>query len=118
LFLAFIFLEFFEMGYYTKYNIKITGIDNANQAVKIARDYDLVDYVVSDTGTVLIAFYEGKWYVWEKESVALTRNYPRILIKIYGEGEESGDIWKARIRNGECERVEAKIVFDEFKSIK
>lgn len=106
------------MGYYTKYDVKITGIDNANQAVKIARDYDLVDYDVSDTGTVLNAFYEGKWYNWEKESVALTRNYPRILIEIHGEGEENDDIWKARVRNGECERVEAKIVFDEFKRIK
>jgi hypothetical protein len=106
------------MGYYTKFNIKITNIDNANQAVKIAKEYELYDYDVSGDGTVLSAFYEGKWYDWKEESIALTRSYPQIFIEIHGEGEENDDIWKARIRNGECERVEAKIVFDEFKSIK
>lgn len=106
------------MGYYTKYNIKITGIDNANQAVKIAKDYNLQDYDFTEYETSLTAFYEGKWYDWKKESIALTRNYSRILIEIHGEGEESGDIWQARVRKGECEVVKAKIVFDEFKVIK
>lgn len=105
------------MGYYTKYDIKITGIDNANQAVKIAQEYDLEQYDVSYDGTTLTAFYEGKWYNWEKESVSLSRNYPRILIEIEGEGEDRDDIWKARIRNGDCETVSAKIVFEDFKRI-
>ena len=106
------------MGYYTKFDIKITGIDNANQAVQIAKEYDLQDYKISNYETSLTAFYDGKWYDWVKDSVALTQNYPRILIEIHGEGEESEDIWKARIRNGECEIVQAKIVFDDFKVIK
>lgn len=103
------------MGYYTKYDIKITGFDDVNQAVKIAKEYDLRDYDISYTE--LTAFYEGKWYEWESESINITRNYPNILIEIYGEGEESGDIWKARVRDGQCERIKGKIIFDDFKSI-
>jgi len=106
------------MGYYTDYNITIAGIDNANQAVKIAREYDLENFDVSNDGTVLSAQYNGKWYSWKEDSVRLSLNYPRILIEIKGEGEESGDIWKARIRSGNFELVNAKIVFDDFKVIK
>jgi len=106
------------MGYYTDYEITITGIDNANQALKIAKEYILDDFDVSDDGTVLSANFNTKWYMWKENSVALSLNYPRILIEIKGQGEESGDIWKARIRSGNFEIVQAKIVFDDFKVIK
>jgi hypothetical protein len=105
------------MGYYTNYNVKITGIDNANQAVKIAREYDLEQYDVSPIGTEVTASFESKWYNWQNDSVTLSRSYPRILIEIEGEGEDRDDIWKARIRNGDCETVSAKIVFEEFTRI-
>jgi len=105
------------MGYYTDYNITITGIDNASQALKIAKEY--IDYFdISNDGTVLSANFNEKWYSWKEDSVRLSLNYPRILIEIKGEGEESGDIWKARIRSGNFEIVQAKIVFDDFKVIK
>jgi hypothetical protein len=105
------------MGYYTDFEITVTGIDNANQAVKIAKEYELYDYDVSDDGKTLTSETNEKWYEWKKDSVALSKNYPRILIEINGTGEESEDIWKARIRNGECEVIKAKIVFDDFKTI-
>jgi hypothetical protein len=105
------------MGYYTQYDVNISGIDNANQAVKIAQEYELDDYDVSGDGTKVSANFNTKWYGWKEESIALSRNYPRILIEINGEGEESGDIWKARIRNGVCEIINAKIVFDDFKVV-
>ena len=45
------------MGYYTDYKITITNIDNANQAVKIAEEYDLEDYYdVSDDGKCLTSY--------------------------------------------------------------
>jgi len=106
------------MGYYTDYNITVTGIDNANQAVKIAKEYDLWDFDISDDGKILTSYMNAKWYDWKDESISLSKNYPRILIEISGEGESNDDIWKARIRNGECEVVYAKIVFDDFKHIK
>jgi hypothetical protein len=105
------------MGYYTQYDVKISGIDNANQAVKIAQEYELDDYDVSGNGKNVSANFNTKWYGWYEESVALSRNYPRILIEIEGDGEDCGDLWKARIRNGVCEIIKAKIVFDDFKVV-
>jgi len=105
------------MGYYTKYDVKITGFDNAKQAVEGTKEY-LGYYDISENGTEITASFEDKWYDWKKDSVALTQMYPRILIEISGEGEESEDFWKARIKNGQCEIVQAKIVFPDFKVIK
>jgi hypothetical protein len=105
------------MGYYTNFDITITGIDGTDQALKIAKEYDLHDYDLSDNGQTLTYSSEDKWYAWKEDSVNLSRNYPRILIEIYGEGEENDDIWKARIRNGVAEIVYAKIVFDDFKVV-
>jgi hypothetical protein len=105
------------VGYHTNFDITITGIDNANQAVKIAKGYDLCDYDVSDDGKTLTCNTHGKWYAWEEDSVKLSKNYPRILIEISGEGENNDDIWKARIRNGQSEVIKAKIVFDDFKVV-
>jgi hypothetical protein len=105
------------MGYYTNFDITITGIDGGDQAVKIAKEYDLYDFSLSDDGKTLTSYMNTKWYAWKEDSVNLSRNYPRILIEIYGEGEENDDIWKARIRNGVAETVNAKIVFDDFKAV-
>jgi len=108
------------MGYYTHYDVKITGIDNENQAVKIVQEYDLAQdycYIISPIGTEITASFESKWCDWEKDGVALSRNYPQILIEISGLGEDRDDIWKARIRNGDCETVSAKIVYEDFKRI-
>jgi hypothetical protein len=105
------------MGYYTDFEITVTGIDNVNQAVKISNDYMLYDYDVSGDGKTLTSYTNEKWYGWKEESIALSKKYPRILIEINGTGEESEDIWKARVRNGECEVIKAKIVFDDFKIV-
>jgi hypothetical protein len=108
------------MGYTTKYDIVISGAGNANRAIKIAEDefeFEYHDYQVFEDGTIT-AFQEGKWYDWEKEVTAISAKFPDLLIEIDGDGEESDDFWKARIKNGECEIVRGKIVYSEFKRIK
>ncbi len=105
------------MGYYTKYDVTISNLDNANQGVKVSRMLDMSDYAFSDDGTVMDFYYDGKWYSWKEDCIRASLQYPKILIEINGKGEENGDMWKARIRAGVCERIEARIVFDDFKLI-
>ncbi len=105
------------MGYYTKYDVTISNLDNANQGAKAADMLDMTYYDFSDDGTIMQFDYDGKWYDWKEDCIRVSLQYPKILIEIEGKGEENGDIWKARIRNGVCERVDAKIVFDDFKLI-
>ena len=105
------------MGYYTQYDIKISGISNSDEAERILQEYNLEDYDVLHHGTEIIANFNAKWYDWKKETVSVSKNYPQIFIEISATGEEAGDIWKARARNGICEVVNAKIVFDDFKVV-
>jgi hypothetical protein len=105
------------MGYYTDYDFKITGIDNESQADKIIEDLQLLNCETSDDGTELTSHVHDKWYYWKEDVIAVSKVYPRVLFEIQGNGEENGDIWKARIRNGIAEVIHGKIIFDEFKEI-
>lgn len=55
----------------------------------------------------------ASWYDWKKDMVSLSKEYPNLLFWLEGEGEESGDIWKAWARNGKVVTSQARIVFDE-----
>lgn len=106
------------MGYYTRYAVKISGADDENQTMQILEALELhrehrKDFS-ADCTEVEVLTEPQKWYTWERECIYVSRVYPKITIDVYGEGEESGDIWKARVRNGESEYVKAKIVFDPF----
>jgi hypothetical protein len=106
------------MGYYTQYELKISNLDNANQGLKIAKDLDLHDYEFLDDGTTLTNYFESKWYDWKEDCARVSLQYPKILIELEGKGEGSDDFWKARVQNGLCEVVHAKIVFPDFNLIK
>lgn len=107
------------MGTYTTFTIRVTGADNANQMIKFAEELELHGYdITGKDGTGLYTVIEDKWYDWEKDMKRASKTFPRMLIEVDGKGEDSGDIWKARIRDGESEVIRAKIVFDDFKKIK
>jgi hypothetical protein len=106
------------MGYITNYKIKISGVDGAVQLVNIADHLTLYDCKISDTGTMLEAEFNDNWYSWKEDFERVSRAYPQVLFEVFGAGEESGDIWKARFRGGVSEIIHAKIVFDEFEIIK
>lgn len=106
------------MGYYTHYNIRISGADNANQMVKIAKELDLRDYDTFSDGTALTTSFEDKWYDCEDDFKRVSKTYPRVLFEVDGKGEDSDDQWRARFRDGVSEIIRAKIVFDDFKIVK
>jgi hypothetical protein len=105
------------MGYYTKYEVTISNIDDPNKVIESVERIGFDNCNLTDDRATLDFYYDGKWYDWQKDCIRLSNEYPKILIEIEAEGEEYGDIWKARIRNGICERVNAKIIYDEFKII-
>lgn len=106
------------MGYYTKYDVKIARLNNSNEGLKIIEELYLrhnIGYV--NTNDIQLDQFETKWYDWKEDCIRASKLYPHAIIEIKGAGEESGDLWKARVRNGKVELVEARIVFDDFKEI-
>jgi hypothetical protein len=106
------------MGYYTNYKVKISGADNANQMIKIADALTLQGYDISGNGTTLTIEFDDKWYSWKEDFERVSRTYPRVLFEVNGIGEDKDDQWRARIRDGVSEIIQAKIIFDEFQKIK
>ena len=58
-------------------------------------------------GTSGFSFKVGnaKWYENKTDCIKFSKEYPHITIDVHGRGEESGDVWKARYRNGDFETV-------------
>lgn len=105
------------MGYYTVYRGSVTGpVEFIDLFVEDAEDEKTFGQYEQDLSDWLEDYMFGseptKWYDWQKDMVEISGKYPHLLFELDGEGEESGDIWKAWARNGKVVVSEARIVFD------
>lgn len=57
-------------------------------------------------------------YDWEGELKELSQEFPDCVFELDGDGEESGDVWRAYFKNGKMQKAPAKIVFDPFDETK
>jgi hypothetical protein len=94
------------MGYYTRHELSIVSGDDykTNYQKEIAETADYID-LFSDS---------VKWYDCEKDMKSYSKRHPQVIFCIDGEGEESGDIWKAYFQNGKMFKTKAALVFEEF----
>jgi hypothetical protein len=94
------------MGYYTRHELSIvSGDDNITdyeQEISESTDYS---YLFED---------RIKWYECESDMKKYSKKHPNTVFCIDGEGEESGDIWKAYFQNGKMFKTKAVLMFEEF----
>jgi hypothetical protein len=98
------------MGYYTRHKLSIvSGDDNfTDYEQEIA---DSIDYSHPFEDSI-------KWYDCEKDMRAYSKKHPNVVFCVDGEGEESGDIWKAYFQNGKMFRTKAVLQFEQFSTDK
>ncbi len=101
------------MGYYTRYSLYVTGdsdlLENFNVTCK---DYAL-NY--GNLEELLEGEWEPcKWYDWPNDMKRMSLAYPNLLFSLSGEGEESGDIWRAYARNGKLVEQKAVMTYAEI----
>jgi len=122
------------MGYYSSFWIKWKFIKDieicplCKQSTKSLSETELLKILTDIKGyegfesttyeDYMYILNETKWYKWEKHLKEFVTTIPDLLVEIYVEGEENGDIWKARFLNGTMERQNAKIMVPEFTKIK
>lgn len=116
------------MGYYTDYTVEARGFKKQDEAEFFA--FKLVQKGVVNSSTrfhygqlgsdfsAQFEVHETKWYDYADDLRTASLWFPHITIDVEGSGEENGDQWRHRFRNGEHERVEAVISFPEFKVIR
>lgn len=101
------------MGYYTDYELSVKGdpgaLDEFNQVAsdraQTFDDYHPLDYFVRGVE------FNAKWYYWKDDMEALSKRFPALLFTIDANGENSGDIWRAYIRNGKIKRIEPELTW-------
>jgi len=116
------------MGYSTQYNIDAGPFESAEAAeffeFKVSKEIDEafeVDIQQSHgykhTGKYYVDLKseDTKWYEWRADLTKVSTLFPDVTIDVEGKGEETGDIWKARFRNGDCEVVDAEFMFPPFR---
>lgn len=95
------------MGYYTRHELEIIEGDDYRTDYE-SEICDIAEYRSLFGGDTV------KWYDSEKDMKKYSRNHPKTLFLITGEGEEAGDLWKAYFKNGKMQVCKAKITFDNF----
>lgn len=116
------------MGYSTDYKIDVGPFETEEDAEFFEFKFGkLVNYETeaeiglstgdkhTDKYYLKLRVTDARWYEWRTDLNELSVNFPNVTIDVMGEGEESGDIWKSRFRNGEDEFVEAIMTFPDFK---
>jgi len=95
------------MGYYTRYELTTSDYGKAHTCPTcgskgVVNHMDLISKELDYN-----PFYDAcKWYSWKEDMLKYSKQYPDVLFTLHGEGEETGDIWKAYIQNGKTQ-VEA-----------
>lgn len=98
------------MGYLTTYNLET--IPHTPQAIlDLLEDSDGAQYSLNDLGN---SEGSSRWYEHEEDLREFSKQYPDVLFKLKGEGEEQGDSWFKYFKNGKMQECNAKITYDEF----
>lgn len=57
---------------------------------------------------------EDRWYDHDVGMLEISREFPDILFKLHGEGEENVDLWRTYYLNGKLQHAPARITYDDF----
>jgi len=97
------------MGYYTNFQLDFTpSISDEDRFLGDLKEFTGYNWRND------FELYDVKWYSWINDMTELSKKYPDHLFQLDGQGEESGDIWRAFFKGGKSQVSKARIVFDEF----
>lgn len=106
------------MGYYTYYSLEMHPSQEKDRENEIRRAilskiYECDSEGVAEDEIEFFLMDSLKWYNHEDDMKEISLAYPDIIFILHGEGEETGDVWKAYYSNGESEKVMVEFTFPE-----
>ena len=57
----------------------------------------------------------SRWYEHNGQMARVSEDYPSLVFVLYGYGEEQGDVWKKRFKNGKIDIIKAKVVLGNLE---
>ena len=108
------------MSYYTNFNFKFydkgSGIELSRKDSKeIINDIESTFKYRAEEDSEMFTI-GANWHSFDEDMKKFSTKYPNILFEIFGEGEETDDIWKQYILNGKLEECMGKIVYPCFEN--
>lgn len=98
------------MGYNTSHELEVVQGD-LNLIEELRNESEGARYAIGYNGN---ARQDCKWYSHEEDLRAFSKKHPEAILRLNGEGEESGDIWTEYYKNGKMQKCKAKITFDDY----
>ena len=93
------------MGYYTDFEIiGYNSIEMADDLVKTSGYMWDDEYLLSD----------AKWYDYQENCEEVARRFPENALTLEGRGEEHGDHWRLRLKDGKVYKVVPQIDWIEI----
>lgn len=113
------------MDYYTRHelNIKTDVSEEAMEEIEKYIVHEELDYEINEIDKCNCFNYidygylseeTSKWYSMREDMVKMSLEFKNVLFEICGEGEDTGDLWKAYYYNGKEQWCDAIITFEEF----
>lgn len=99
------------MGYYTSFEINVTGTEDfetIHSTIEQVSDYSFDQYPHTKSMSSCDTY---KWYSWQDDMKEVSKRFPNSLFIVNGLGEEDGDIWRCYFRRGKMDHINAEIVF-------
>ena len=112
------------MGYYTDYKIffydkKGNHLTKNEYEIMIMNLKNVFDFLDEINENIPYGFdIHTKWYDCIKNLEDFSKHYcPDILIEIYGDGEESDDLWKSYVMNGKSLYADGVTIYPDLDHI-
>lgn len=104
------------MGYYTRYRLETDDTIFGSETIShFRKDNESARHALTERGEST----DGtKWYSHQEDLEKFSLKYPNTLFILYGEGEESGDIWKLYVKGGKSFKAKAILTFEEYSEDK
>lgn len=75
---------------------------------------EIADVFLEDINDFYFSASGVKWYNYEEELLKLSQNFPDIIFKLSGKGEQYSDMWDKYFYKGKIQKCYAKIIIPEF----
>lgn len=106
------------MGYYTDYSLKIEIPGKKNKHDIIINDLDTItEYSWEEVGDKTYSPGDSiKWYDHDSDLKTMSKmpRYKDAIFTLDGDGEESGDIWRAFYKNGKTYSWQPQMDYPKF----
>ena len=106
------------MGYYTCFSLEVMTADNSAVhpeataiIAKLRETNEDANCALNEDGTTEM---DAKWYDYTDELREFSTRYPDALLVLYGDGENSDDLWCSYFRNGKVQCTPGRIEYDKF----